>query len=339
MDRLRALRYFLETAETASFSRAAERLGVPASSVSRRIYDLEQELGVALFHRSTRVVRLTELGALYLEQIKPVIAALGIADELVGQQSSSPSGILKITAAPDYGRVRLLPALAKMATQYPEIVCDVQLTDDVYNLAQNDVDIAIRATATLPDRAVARRLADGRFILVAAPAYLKRNGRPKTLADLQQHKALLYRRPQGILYWQARSADGWQEIRLSPAYISNQGDALLDHAIAGHGLALIPRWGLSSYLADGSLVHVVLDDADISASRNENSGVFLLYHRPKYSVMKIRAAVDFLSSELTEDPRRDGHGADRQHESGVLRPDPAGLRRQDPAQAAERGRP
>jgi len=300
LDRLRALSYFVEAAEAASFSRAADLLGVPASSVSRRILDLESELGVALFHRSTRVVRLTELGALYLEQVKPAIAALVLADELVGQQSKTPSGILKITAAPDYGRARLLPALAKLRQLYPDIVCDVQLTDEVYNLAQNDVDIAIRVTANPPDRAVARRLADGRFILVAAPAYLQKNGRPKLLVDLQSHKALLYRRPQGVLYWQARSGETWQEIRLSPAYISNQGDALLDQAIAGHGLALIPRWGLSDYLADGSLVHVVLEDADVSASRNENPGVYLLYHRPKYSLKKIRAAVDFLTSELSE---------------------------------------
>lgn len=301
MDKLRALRYFVVAAETTSFSRAAELLGVPASSVSRRIYDLESDLGVALFRRSTRVVKLTELGALYLEQIKPAIAALSLADDLVGQQSRTASGILKITAAPDYGRARLLPALAKLRQLYPEIVCDVQLTDEIYNLAQNDVDIAIRATANPPDRSVARRLADGRFIMVAAPAYLERFGRPTKLADLQRHKVLLYRRPQGILYWQARSSETWQEIRASPAYISNQGDALLDQAIAGHGLALIPRWGLSDHLADGSLVHVALDDADVSASRNENPGIYLLYHRPKYSLKKIKAAVDFLTSELSED--------------------------------------
>lgn len=300
MDKLRALSYFVEAAETESFTRAADLLGVPASSVSRRILDLERELGVALFRRSTRVVKLTELGALYLEQVKPAIAALSLADDLIGQQSQTPSGILKITAAPDYGRARLLPALTKLGQLYPDIVCDVQLTDDVYNLAQNDVDIAVRATANPPDRAVARRLADGRFILVAAPAYLEMNGHPKLLVDLQSHKALLFRRPQGILYWQARSGGTWQEIRLLPAYISNQGDALLDQAIAGHGLALIPRWGLSDHLADGRLIHIVLDDADVAASRNENPGIYLLYHRPKYSLSKIRTAVDFLTSELSE---------------------------------------
>ena len=300
MDKLRALNYFLAVAETGSFSRAATLLDVPASSVSRRISDLEIELGVTLFRRTTRVVKLTELGTLYLEQIKPAIAALHLADDMVGQHSQTPSGILKITAAPDFGRFRLLPALAKLRRKYPDIVCDVLLTDEITNLAQSDVDIAIRATSSPPDRAVARKLVDGRFILVASPAYLQVHGTPKCLADLEHHRALLYRRPQGILYWQAKLADSWQELRPLPAFISNQGDALLDEVIAGRGLAVIPRWGILDKLADGSLVHIQLDDADVRASRHEDAAVYLLYHRPKYGLRKIRLAVDFLISELTE---------------------------------------
>ena len=300
MDKLRALEYFLRVSETSSFSQAAALLDVPASSVSRRIQDLEIQLGIALFHRSTRVVKLTELGTLYLEQVKPAVAALIFADELVGQHADTPSGILKITVAPDYGQFRLLPALTKMKKRYPEIICDVELTDEITNLAQNDVDIAIRATASLPERAVARKLADGRFVLVASPAYLNEHGTPRTVTDLQNHQAMLYRRPQGILYWQAKTADGWHELRLPPAFISNQGAALLDEAIAGRGLALIPRWGILTNLAEGSLIHIVLDDAEITASRNENAGVYLLYHKPKYGLKKIRAAVDFLYDELSE---------------------------------------
>lgn len=302
MDKLRALRYFVEVSETENFSRAAENLSVPASSVSRRIVDLENELGVALFHRSTRVVKLTELGGLYLEQIKPAIAALNLADEMVGQQSNTPSGIIRITAAPDYGRFRLLPALAVMKKQYPDIVCDVELTDQISDLARNDLDIAIRATSSPPDRSVARKLTDGRFIMVAAPEYIKRNGKPETTDDLSNHVALLYRRPNGILHWQARMTDGWRELNLPPALICNQGDTLLDEVLAGHGLALIPKWGITDELAEGRLVHIILEDAEIAVSRSENTGIYLLYHRPKYGLKKIRVAVDFLLSELTEKP-------------------------------------
>ena len=194
MDKLRALEYFLRVSETSSFSQAAELLDVPASSVSRRIQDLEHLLGIALFYRSTRVVKLTELGTLYLEQVKPAMAALTLADEVVGQHAETPSGVLKITVAPDYGQFRLLPALAKLRKRYPDIVCDVELTDEITSLTQNNVDIAIRATATLPERAVARKLADGRFVMVASPSYLSRQGTPGTVAELQTHKAMLYRR-------------------------------------------------------------------------------------------------------------------------------------------------
>jgi DNA-binding transcriptional LysR family regulator len=302
MDKLRALRYFVEVSQTTNFSRAADILGVPASSVSRRIHDLENELGVALFHRSTRVVKLTELGALYLEKIRPVIAALNFADELVGQNSKIPSGNLRITTAPDYGRFRLLPALARMKEQYPKIVCDVELTDQISDLAQNEVDIAIRATSKLPERAVARKLADGEFILVASPSYLKDHGTPETVEDLQNHVVLLYRGPNGILNWQAKMADGWRELRLPPTLICNQGDTLLDEAMAGHGIALIPKWGIIDNLSDRTLIPIVLNDAEIAISRNDNAGVYLLYHRPKYGVKKIRVAVDFLLSELVERP-------------------------------------
>lgn len=300
MDKLRALEYFLRVSETSSFSQAAEMLDVPASSVSRRIQDIERLLGISLFYRSTRVVKLTELGTLYLDLVKPAMAALTLADEVVGQHAKTPSGVLKITVAPDYGQFRLLPALVKLREQYPEIICDVELTDEIASLAQNEVDIAIRATASLPDRAVARKLADGRFVMVASPDYLSQHGVPRTVADLQNHKAMLFRRPQGILYWQAKMADGWHELRLPPAFIANQGAALLDEAIAGRGLALIPKWGILNDLADGSLLQIHLDDAEVAASRNENAGIYLLYHRPKYSLKKIRTAVDFLVSELSE---------------------------------------
>ncbi|MFT5997380.1 MAG: DNA-binding transcriptional LysR family regulator, partial [Glaciecola sp.] len=114
MDKLRALKYFLEVAETGSFSGAAKVLGVPASSVSRRIQDLEVQLGALLIQRSTRVVQMTELGALYLEQISPAIQALDDADNLIEQHSDIPSGVLKISAIPGYGRFCLEPALAKL---------------------------------------------------------------------------------------------------------------------------------------------------------------------------------------------------------------------------------
>jgi len=300
MDKLRAIKYFLKVSETGSFSRAAKTFGVPASSVSRRIRDLETELGAVLIQRSTRHVQLTELGSLYREQISPAVTAMNDANEVIKHHADTPSGILRITALPGYGRFRLLPALRKLKKRYPDIVLDIELTDRVVSLAENQVDIAFRATATPPERTVARKISNNKFILVASPQYLQNHGAPRTIADLQNHQSLLYRGPNNVLYWQAKSEAGWTELRSPVAFISNDGDALVEEARAGSGIGLIPDWGVGGDLASGALVKLELEDAVISVSRNENAGLYLVYHRPKYSIQKIRLAVDFLLDELTD---------------------------------------
>lgn len=213
MDRLQALKFFLEVAEKRSFSAAARSLQVPTSSVSRRIRDLETELGAELLHRTTRVVKLTELGTLYAEQVRPAVRALEDADEVVSQHSSLPAGRIRITSIPGYGRYCLMPALTRFTERFPETVIDIDMTDQVLSLANNEVDLAVRTTGVLPERAVARKLNDNHFVLVASPHYLARHDRPRTTADLQDHRTLLYRRPNGILNWQARVEGEWEELR------------------------------------------------------------------------------------------------------------------------------
>jgi DNA-binding transcriptional LysR family regulator len=300
LDRLKALQYFIAVAEKGSFTTAAKSLGVPPSSVSRRIQDLEEALGVDLVYRTTRVVELTELGTLYLDHIRPGVSSLAHADELMATDTQRPSGRLRVTAIPDYGRHCVLPALAKLKKQYPLIVLDIELTDQVSNMANNDVDIAIRATATLPSRSVARKVSENDFIMVASPQYINQQGLPVTVAELESHQKMVYRRPDGLLHWQVQSAAGWTELSGSPAYISNQGDALVEQAQLGSGIALVPSWGVVNELENGSLVQITIDKVRVGISRNPNSAIYLLYRRPKYSLAKVKTAVDFLVYELTD---------------------------------------
>ena len=186
MDKIRALKYFLKVAETSSFSNAAKHFSVP-SSVSRRIRDLEVELQVELFHRSTRVVKLSALGEVYYDQVKDIIQSLENADELVSQRSNSPTGLLRISVMPGYGRMCLYPILDKFRQQYPNIILDIDLTNQLADITQNEVDIAIRGTSALPDRAVAKKLCQNEFVIVAAPEYLK-HGTPtrwKTYSNIK----------------------------------------------------------------------------------------------------------------------------------------------------------
>jgi DNA-binding transcriptional LysR family regulator len=298
MDRLRAIDYFMKVADLGSFTAAAHALGVPASSVSRRIQDLEAELGTSLLHRTTRRVSLTELGAVYLEQARPAVKALHHAEQTLKDQPSSPSGYLRITANPGYGRLRLLPALKKLRAHYPDLIVDIELTDQVYNLANHEVDIAIRATAELPDRAIARKLADSRMALVASPDYLAEHGVPKTLEDLKYHKTLVYRGPQRLIEWQARTDAGWHEVQTNPTFICNVGRELVEEALAGRGIGLFFAWGVVDELASGKLIEVTIEGAELSITRLEESGIYLLYNQPKYRLNKIKTTVDFLIGEL-----------------------------------------
>jgi DNA-binding transcriptional LysR family regulator len=300
MDKIRALRYFLKVAETSSFTMAAKALSVPASSVSRRIRDLEAELKIDLFHRSTRVVKLSSLGQIYYEQVKDIVAALDNADDFVSQRSEVPSGVLRITAMPGYGTLVLQPVLEKLRKFYPEIILDVELTDQVSDISKNEVDIAIRASSVLPVRAVARKLSDNRFVLMASPEYLETNGVPMKTEDLVNHQTLLYRGPNGILHWQAKTDDTWRELSTKPVYISNDGSALIQAVLAGQGIALLPKWAVVNELEKGALREIGMEEERVSVTRALDSGIYLLYLKPRYRILKIKAAVDFLVAELSQ---------------------------------------
>lgn len=299
MDKLRALRYFLKVAETNSFTATADAYSVPGSSVSRRIRDLETALGVELFHRSTRNVRLTELGRLYYDQVRPAIADLDHADMLVGQQSQTPTGILRITSIPGFGVLKLIPALEKFRALYPKIIVDLDITDQLADFSSGEVDIAIRSTSTLPERAVARKISEDRYILVAAPAYLEKHGTPRRLADLAGHKTIQYRGPKGVFQWQALKDKTWRPLDLAVTLISNRGEAIQSALIAGDGIALLPEWGISDAIKTGVLREFQLEDARLSVTRAKDSAVYLLYFRPKYQLQKVRVAVDYLLAELS----------------------------------------
>jgi len=297
MDKLRALHYLVKVADTLSFSRAARVFGVPTSSISRRITDLEADLGVQLLHRTTRTVRLTEIGARYLEQVRAGLAQLADADELVGQSSATPSGTLRISAMPGYGSLLLMPALQDFGERYPGIVPDVHLSDALVDLGRDQIDIAIRGGREPRDRVVARKLDPNRFILAASPEYLARMGTPRTLADLQAHRALMYRGPNAVIRWQGLDEDGWHEVPVAPAFVSNDGAALIAMACRHRGIVLLPEWGLKSALDRGELVAVRLD-RPVSVGRGGEAGIYLLYLQTRYQVPKVRVAVEFLVERL-----------------------------------------
>jgi len=164
MDKIRALEYFKRTAELNSFSLAAKEFDVPPSSISRRIKDLEQSLGIELIKRSTRHVTMTELGQVYYQRITKVLQQLGEADELVSQCQGAIEGKIRISTLSGYGARILAPVLREFRKTYPGIILELSYSDEVMLLAQDAVDIAIRVGAIAEERVIAKKLNSSEFI-------------------------------------------------------------------------------------------------------------------------------------------------------------------------------
>ena len=288
MDQLRALKYFTKVVETGSFTDAARLYSVPPSSVSRRISDLEQSLGAILLKRSTRVVKVTEIGQIYFEQIRDVLVQLEQSDELVQRYQTEPLGQLRISCMVGFGEQILIPLLDEFGERYPEIVLDISLTDELSTLARDDVDIAIRGGYAPNERVLAIKLMNNHFVAVASPDYLNNHGIPTRVAELRLHKGLYFRTPNGPLPWLGEINNQWQDVSAPSAGISNNGKWLVTQAQRGKGILMMPRWSLMSAINQGSLQELIFE-SPLLVTQNKNLGVYLLYQKHRYLVPKIKS--------------------------------------------------
>ena len=301
MDKLQAIRYFLKLSETLSFKGTALHFGVPASTVSRSIKALEKEFGATLVERTTRSVRLTETGDWYRTEVAGPIQALSHAEEMVAEHAKEAKGRVRITAMVGYGEICLNPVLERFRARYPEIVCDVELSDRYLDMSNGEVDVALRATADPPDNLVARRLHDHGYVLVASPAYLEKHGRPADVGDMEGHSTLAYRGAAGVLDWFAVSSNGTTRVvPRQDVLITNKGLDLLRAAVRGEGFAFLPRWGVARELEEGALEEVTFDGVDLTCRVGPEVSVYLLYQPKKVRLGQVRALVDFLREELEE---------------------------------------
>jgi DNA-binding transcriptional LysR family regulator len=297
MDQFRALKYFSKVAETGSFTKAAVIFGVPPSSLSRRVADLENSLGATLLKRTTRNVKLTEVGKRYYTQVVDILNQLEQSNEAVRSYQAKPMGQLHISCMVGFGERILLPLLDEFSQLYPEIVLDVSLSDELSTLSRDEVDIAIRGGYAPNERVLAIKLMGNQFIPVAAPSYLAEMGRPQYAIELQQHKGLYFRTPNGPTPWLSYINGQWQDVSAAQVAISNNGRWLRELATKGKGILMTPRWAAAPYLASGELLELALDPV-VQISQNNDMAVYLLYQKQRYLVPKVKAAVDFLVARV-----------------------------------------
>jgi DNA-binding transcriptional LysR family regulator len=297
MDELRALRYFSKVVETGSFTKAARVFSVPPSSLSRRVADLERSLGATLLKRSTRVVKVTEIGRIYFEQIQDILNQLEQSYETVRSYQAAPMGQLRISAMVGFGERILLALLDEFSQLYPDIIVDVSLSDELSALGRDDVDIAIRGGYAPNERVQAIRLMDNEFIPVASPGYLAEMGTPGNVLELRQHRGLYFRTPNGPSPWLCELDGQWEDVSAPQVAVSNNGKWLADKAIKGQGIIMAPRWLLTPYIERGEL-QVLYFDPVLRVTQNTDLAVYLLYQKQRYLVPKVKVAVDFLVARV-----------------------------------------
>jgi DNA-binding transcriptional LysR family regulator len=296
MESLSGLAVFVQTAKTQSFVSTGRALGISASAVSKSISRLEDRLGVRLFQRSTRSVRLTTEGDVFLERCQRILVELEGAEQEMSAMNRLPRGRLRVGLS--YAAGLPMPALAGFMERYPEIELDLDFSDRLTDVIDEGLDVVIRGGEPSDSRLVSRRLGVFRICLVAAPSYLARRGQPAKPADLVQHDCLHYRYPSSgklepwPLRHSSKAADG---LVLPMSMVSSSLEALLYLVKAGRGIACVPDFAVKSALAAGDL-RFVLD------GHMKRSTTFrVLWPSSKQMSPKVRAFVDYMVANF-------GHG-------------------------------
>ena len=284
MDRLRTLRTFIAVAEQASFAEAGRRLNMSPTTVTRTIAALETSLGVQLLMRTTRSVRLTDDGALFLERCQSGLAEIDQAFDIVQGHTAAPRGTLTVTAPVMFGRLHVLPVVAEMLSLYPELRVRLLLLDRVVRLVDEGVDIAVRI-AELPDSALHMlRVGEVRRTLSASPAYLAARGHPTSMADLRRHDVIAVEdeagRPHGPI------------PGLTPRLIVNSVDAAISAAVAGSGIVRALSYQVADHIAAGRLIRLLPDEPSPALP------VSLLFQSGRKNHPNLRAFIDTAQRRL-----------------------------------------
>ena len=257
-ERFAGIRAFVQAVEAGSFSRAAQQLGMSPSSVGKAVARLEQRLDVRLFHRTTRSLSLTDEGLAFHDSCVRALAELEQAESTLAERRIQPAGRLRIAVPVLLGRDWVMPLLLQLAADYPALEIEARFSNQPVDFAEQGCDLAVRI-GLLDDSAslAARQLGVQKLVVCAAPAYLARHGAPVTPQALNGHACIGMLRDEQLEAWQLRDANGNISVNISARLRLGHLEAVRQAALAGHGLAQLPRWLVEKELASGQLQAVL----------------------------------------------------------------------------------
>lgn len=292
MNYFGALEVFVQAAETRSFTEAGRRLGVSSSAIGRSVASLEKELGVRLFHRSTRAIALTADGDLFLEYCHRIFAEFDGARQALSQSAGKPRGRLRVSL-PQLAQ-HLMPHLIAFQQRFPEVELELDFSDRLVSVIEDGFDVVLRIGVIDDSRLTLRKLHGYRHHLVAAPAYLAQHGAPTRPADLIAKACLRYRYPSTgkLAPWPLLSRGQPLHLDLPQSAVTNTLDSLLSMAEAGLGIALLPDFIVADALGAGRLVAI------LDKYVHDNRSFSLLWPSSRQPLPKIKAFVDFMATRF-----------------------------------------
>ena len=297
MDRFKELTTFVEVAQRGSLSAAAREEGITPAMVGRRIDQLEERLGVKLFKRSTRKVTLTPEGSTFYDDCHRVLEELRSAEDALTIGAKSASGHLILTAPTSFGRKHIAPHLPAFIAQHPNLAITLHLSERLVDLKNERFDLAIRIADMKSADLIAAKLARNHRVVCGAPAYFKRAGRPRTLADLARHNCLVTSTEDGASdTWSFQEKGRAVAMKVSGNLQCNDGEVLTRWAIAGEGLAWRSAWEVSEEVKRGRLVTVL----DGFASPGNN--VYAVYPERRLLAAKVKLFIEFLKKTFGDPP-------------------------------------
>jgi len=290
------MRVFVRVAELGSFSAVAQQQSVARSVVTRQVAALEAHLGTKLIARSTRRLALTSAGADYMEKCRVILNLVDAAESGAAAERHVPRGPIRMSAPLSFGKRYLSAHVLEFASRFPEVSLDMDYVDRRSNLIEEGIDLAIRITPRLEPGDVARRISSSRMVVAASPGYLRIHGEPRHPKELIHHECLAYTATANPHNWEFVIEGRPQRFPVRTRLQANNGDALIEAAIAGFGLTYAPEFMAADALADGRL-RQTLTQFPVA-----ELGIYVVLPSNRHVPHRVRVLMDFLAERLGPEP-------------------------------------
>jgi DNA-binding transcriptional LysR family regulator len=285
--------FFSLLARCGSLSAAARELGISTPAVSQRLAQLEARLGTRLLARTTRRVSLTPEGELYLDNARRILGDIDDLERQLAGAQAAPTGLLRVNTTLGFGRSHIAPLVSQFAKAHSGIQVQLQLTVDPPPLTDDAFDVCVRFGEPPDARVIARRLAPNRRLLCASPAYLAREGTPKSPADLAQHNCIGIRQgDQAYGLWRLSQGRRTEAVKVRGNLSSNDGEIAVNWALAGHGIVMRAEWDVARYLRSGRLQQV------LENWKTPPADIHAVYPQRHQVSARVRTFVDFIAAHF-----------------------------------------